>query len=210
MVKYYKRCNKCDEVKYKDYFIDIENDPLCTSCLDIKGEAKKCTKCRKIKSIDDFYGKDNKKMSWCKRCSCSQIVETRKRNPEKYRNYIRSTISQPNLIYSRKKANAKLCKIDFTISKEEFLSWYNQDLKCHYCSIRPEYFHLSQDKLLARKANLGIDRKNNDKGYSLDNIVLCCDRCNLIKSKFFTYEDMKFIGEKIVKLKWTKRGVEFN
>ena len=171
-------------------------------------ETKTCTKCKENKSLNDFYGKENKN-SWCKPCHSESGLNSRRKNPENYKNYIRATISEPNLIYSRKKANAKQCQIDFLISKDQFLNWYKaQDLKCHYCSIRPEYFHLTQDKLLLRKFNLGIDRKNNDKGYDLTNIVLSCDRCNLIKSKFFTYQDMKVIGEAFVKPRWKKQGVE--
>ena len=39
-----------------------------------------------------------------------------------------------------------------------------------------------------------IDRKKNGIGYSLDNIVLACSRCNSIKSDYFTEEEMLKIG----------------
>ena len=43
---------------------------------------------------------------------------------------------------------------------------------------------------------LTVDRKDNDKGYSLDNMVLACHRCNSIKGDWFSYDEMKEIAEK--------------
>ena len=54
----------------------------------------------------------------------------------------------------------------------------------------------------AHGIQLSIDCKDNDLGYTIDNIVLACDRCNFIKSNIFTYEEMCFIGENLIKPKW--------
>jgi hypothetical protein len=42
----------------------------------------------------------------------------------------------------------------------------------------------------------GIDRKDNNEGYSAANGVPCCDRHNLMKSDVFTYEEMLDIVQK--------------
>lgn len=42
---------------------------------------------------------------------------------------------------------------------------------------------------------IGADRIDNTKGHSIDNIVPCCYRCNVIKNTFFTKEEMKLIGK---------------
>ena len=34
----------------------------------------------------------------------------------------------------------------------------------------------------------GLDRVDNEKGYSIDNVVTCCEQCNVAKSTQ-TYED---------------------
>lgn len=49
---------------------------------------------------------------------------------------------------------------------------------CYYCGSPPEN-NLRQhgERLLYQ----GIDRKDNDKGYTLDNVVPCCKTCNLMK-----------------------------
>jgi len=168
--------------------------------------SKQCTKCKQEKELSEFYGKSN--MSWCKVCHSNYVLQKRKENPEKCWNYYRATISEPNLIFNRKKANAKSYGISFTLSKEEFIRWYKgKELLCHYCGIRPEDFPKTGDRTLLRRVNLGLDRKDNDKGYEMSNIVLCCDRCNLIKSRFFTYSEMKFIGNRFVRRKWKQKGI---
>ncbi len=46
-----------------------------------------------------------------------------------------------------------------------------------------------------------IDRKDNLKGYTPDNVVSACFVCNRIKGNFFTYEDMCKIGKEYVQPK---------
>lgn len=50
---------------------------------------------------------------------------------------------------------------------------------CIYCS----------DSLPTRGS--GLDRKNSELGYSVDNCVACCFRCNAMKSNFWSYEEFK-------------------
>ena len=95
--------------------------------------------------------------------------------------------------------------IEMAFSLEEFIEWYNkQEKKCVYCGItEQELLTLKDDKMLLNRKykSLTIDRKDNQKGYKLDNIVLACMRCNSTKSDFFTFEEMKEIGEKYIKPK---------
>ena len=41
------------------------------------------------------------------------------------------------------------------------------------------------DSMNSKAKRLTIDRLDNSRGYSLDNIVWCCYRCNAIKGDFF-------------------------
>jgi hypothetical protein len=43
----------------------------------------------------------------------------------------------------------------------------------------------------------GIDRKNNSKGYSLDNSAACCHRCNSLKGNLYDYAEMLELGADI-------------
>ena len=169
-------------------------------------ETKKCTQCQIENPLTEFYGKI--KSSWCKKCHNKYAVEKRKQNPEKYKKYVKDTWDQPNMIFARKKANAKSEKIYFYLTKVQFIDWYKkQQLKCHYCGLPPKDFKNTKEGHLLRKINLGIDRVDNSIGYKLNNIVLCCNMCNSIKGGFFSYEEMKFIGETFVKQRWKERGI---
>ena len=89
--------------------------------------------------------------------------------------------------------------------REDFIQWYeDQKKECSYCEI-PENLILKTQKLFnIRKKSiyLELDRKDNTKGYSRENIVLCCSRCNTIKSNFFTENEMKEIAIEYIKPRW--------
>lgn len=170
---------------------------------------KICTKCKMEKELNQFYNtKYNTKTSWCKKCFCDDAIMRQKQNPEKWKKYLKDTQTKPEMIFARKKANAKKEVIYFNIIRSEFILWYNsQKIQCHYCGLKPQDFITTQDKHLAKKVNLGLDRINNERGYELDNIVLCCNRCNSIKGEFFTYNEMKIIGHKFVRGRWLSKGI---
>jgi hypothetical protein len=103
--------------------------------------------------------------------------------------------SSPIGIYTILKAGAKQRNIKFFIKKEEFVNWYNNQIQfCHYC--QRTLIELKQDNL-GHDNRLTIDRKDNTKGYNLDNIILACYRCNLTKSNYFTEQEMLIIGKMI-------------
>ena len=53
-----------------------------------------------------------------------------------------------------------------------------------------------------KATRLTVDCIENNLGYSLDNIVLACGRCNFVKNDFFTHQDMVVIGANHVAPKW--------
>jgi len=89
--------------------------------------------------------------------------------------------------------SAKQRNIKFSITKEDFINWYNnQEKRCYYCKRILE--SIKQDSL-GHNNRLTIDRKDNNRGYELDNIVLACFRCNSTKSNYFTEQEMLTIGQ---------------
>ena len=80
---------------------------------------------------------------------------------------------------------------DFNVQKDDFINWWNQQPKnCWYCGqIVVQRNGFKQD-------NLTIDRADNKKGYSLDNIHIVCRRCNMIKGSWFTESQMFEIARK--------------
>jgi endogenous inhibitor of DNA gyrase (YacG/DUF329 family) len=103
-------------------------------------------------------------------------------------------------IYYLTRTRAKNRDIEFNITKEDFINWYdNQNKKCIYCDRTEEQIksspRMGKDRTERR---LSIDRLDNNKGYEMGNIGLACKKCNMIKSSEFTYEEMLEIG-KIIK-----------
>lgn len=79
-------------------------------------------------------------------------------------------------VYSSYKINARKRGYEFKISKPEAISIFKQN--CHYCGTEPSS--------IAKKCAIpffynGIDRKENNTGYTLKNCVPCCGRCNRAK-----------------------------
>ena len=84
----------------------------------------------------------------------------------------------------------------FGIKKKEFLSWFgSQKMNCHYCDT-VVVFGNGNGNLLN---SLTIDRFNNDIGYVVGNLVICCRRCNTVKGSWLTGEQMVKIGTKYFK-----------
>jgi hypothetical protein len=79
--------------------------------------------------------------------------------------------------------------------KVNFLEFTNIK-NCHYCNGDinwSEYQSINFQKSQA----YNLDRKDNNLGYTKDNCVVCCGRCNLSKGDRFTYDNWKQIGEVI-------------
>lgn len=77
------------------------------------------------------------------------------------------------------------------ISYEQFLPI--TDVKnCHYCDAEVKWPKYRTGDNRSSASNL--DRKDCSEPYTLDNIVVCCWRCNKAKNTLFTYEEWKEIG----------------
>jgi len=159
---------------------------------------KVCTKCGVEKSLSEFgkhsITKDGLNY-WCRECN-------RKRE--------KMWRSTPEGIYSNIKGRSNFYKgRPLKISKEDFVEWYNSTPKiCAYCDIKEKHLSLIKDTVNARTFKLNIDRVVNAEGYARGNLVLCCQRCNYIKSDFFSFDQMREIGQKYVKPRWGKESAK--
>lgn len=79
------------------------------------------------------------------------------------------------------------------LTYEQFLTFV-QHTHCHYCKIPVDWMMFGNDK--ARRG-YNLDRKDSTKGYSMDNCVTCCKRCNWGKGDQFTYVQWVEIGKLI-------------
>lgn len=145
-----------------------------------------CLSCDKesIRRID--RAKADKHPKYCKFCQKDSFIKAKSTTPL-------------NSLYGGYRTGAKTRNLEFSISKEEFKELVIQ--KCFYCENDPE------ETLTSKRANRsttpfkhnGIDRIDSLKGYSLENLVPCCGKCNLMKNKFSKEEFFKQI-EKIYEL----------
>lgn len=124
-----------------------------------------CTSCNKELRIQTGGLKTHS----CKCRSCSQQGE----------DYL--------FIYNELK-NHRNKEVEFTLTFEEFKEIIKNNV-CEYCGKSLIYHKHSKDwgKNLSRAHQL--DRKDNTKGYTKDNVVPCCWTCNRLKSDVFTYDE---------------------
>jgi hypothetical protein len=146
-------------------------------------KTKKCCLCQKRKKTSDFryiknyrqYRKLDNRFSYCFSCE-RQYNNNRYAKPEiKDRRKIQ--IRSFNRIFWRSRFEArKVKKLVWTITKEDFAAL--RKLLCVYCDgSLPE-------------VGIGLDRINNNLGYTKNNVVPCCTICNKIKNNILTYDQM--------------------
>ena len=143
----------------------------------LKKGKRKCKSCQQILNISNFW-KDKRNQGGldtrCKDCcKARQRSEWKRFGSQPIRTY--QKLQQLCLGIRSKKGHSQH---KLKITKDEFIEWFNrQDKNCVYCGLDLEEFvkvrkHFGK---LAQKTNkLGIDRKENNLPYTLDNIVLCC------------------------------------
>jgi hypothetical protein len=77
------------------------------------------------------------------------------------------------------------------LTYDEYLEFTKQTV-CHYCDA-PIVWNAHGDQ----KSGYKLDRKDNATGYTKDNCVVCCPRCNWAKGDHFTYAEWLQIGRVI-------------
>lgn len=67
----------------------------------------------------------------------------------------------------------------FELTKSRFRLLINQ--KCYYCNVVPRQEERHKDRANGHYIYNGIDRLDNNGGYTIDNSVPCCGICNKMK-----------------------------
>lgn len=143
---------------------------------------KECTIYKQTKSITKFKKNKGRKYgvhSWCRMC-CS-IIQQKVKHTVKYR--------MKTYRYGAKRRN-----LDFNLDIEEFDEITKK--RCVYCG---EYSESINEMFC------GLDRIDSNKGYTKDNIVPCCWKCNNMKGALTTQEFSKHI-KKIYKRGYVHDG----
>jgi len=122
---------------------------------------KKCVKCKQEKPFSEFNKDKQKKSgfySYCKECRnqfYQDNIESIKKREKQY-------ALTPKGKYMQYKHRAKHRSIEFSLTFEEFYSYWEEP--CDYCNTPIE--------------TIGLDRMDNSKGYTPENVISCCRSCN--------------------------------
>lgn len=157
-------------------------------------ESKRCTRCDNEKPLVAFSKNRRTRDGlncWCRKC-CGEVSKIHR--------------STPAGICQQIKGRNKFFKDHpFVITQDEFIMWYTSTPRtCVYCSIPEEELYLWKAIVGGRFNRLTVDCKDNDIGYMVGNLVLACDKCNVMKGDVLTYEEMRYVGEYFIRPKWER------
>lgn len=112
-----------------------------------------------------------------------------------------------NRLVKEYKGGAKARGYKYLLTSEQFKQLTSQN--CHYCGVEPKH---SVNKRAGQHGNYhgdyiynGIDRKDNNKGYLLENSVTCCFKCNHLKGDMNYKEFIEHINKIYAHIKNFKR-----
>lgn len=109
-------------------------------------------------------------------------------------------LGEPYLFIYNELKNHRNKKVPFTLTFEEFKSIIS-DNNCHYCGDELTY-HLHSKVWNENKSRAHqLDRKDNSRGYEVNNVVPCCWTCNRLKSDAFTYEEFLLLSPSLKEIK---------
>lgn len=87
----------------------------------------------------------------------------------------------------------------FDLTFEEFLEII-KNKTCHYCGEELVYEEYSRFWGKTNSRAHQLDRKDNELGYTKNNLVTCCWECNRLKSNRFTYEEFLQLSPALKKI----------
>ncbi len=111
-------------------------------------------------------GKHDKDLRRCVPCY-EKLLKHESTRPARERNYKAEAFTNKHVIWNHYVKGAQKRGINFALPKTRFNELILQP--CFYCSHKKE-----------GEVN-GIDRLNNNEGYQEDNVVPCCETCNIMK-----------------------------
>lgn len=153
-----------------------------------------CKKCKTIKFLSEFKNEKGCHYGKAHTCNSCYLDHYRKRyytrywkNPEKFRQRVKiyresplgkiatkiqrdkqykKIHNSPDGLYKIYKSSARKYNRYFNLSLNNFIQWFN-NTDCYYC--------------FNRINTIGLDRVNNENGYTMENVVPCCSTCNYMK-----------------------------
>ena len=137
-------------------------------------EFKKCSKCKIVKTKEEFSKRLNRKCGLNSKCKLCCSIKS-----DKYRKLMME--NEPFLYWLRKsfegaKYRSKKNNKEFLLTKIDIIDIF--DIHCFYCKKEMKFNGGQYNKQLSPS----LDKVIPNKGYNKDNVVVCCHRCNAIKN----------------------------
>jgi len=150
----------------------------------------------------------------CKSCVAKRANEYRKKNSEwiavrnrewarKIRSHLRKQHLEyrmtPNGAWTQFQSHKRNGKHELNITRTEFIAWYSEQPQVYnYCGLNAEEASMLLLMLTGnpRRYRLQVDRRDSQKPYELDNLVLACKICNEHKKDVFTDKEFREIAQK--------------
>ena len=112
-------------------------------------------------------------------------------------------MSTLNWLISHWKIHAKQRGYGWNLTREQVATLTKQT--CHYCGKEPEQI-INLKECKGEYIYNGLDRVDNNKGYTTDNVVPCCGTCNSAKMAM-SYKDFLAWVERVYKHRINPRKV---
>lgn len=187
-------CLSCGMVANKK-FVYSQSKHRCNPIIDNK---KKCFKCKKWKSVDDF-SKNRCNFDGfqkvCKECFSNYECVKKGYNKKTYK-YKNSLEEYFNVKLSNLKKKCEIKNVPFDLKKGDLIEKYkSQEGKCYYTNI--EIVHNSGK---VNHNSISVERLTPENGYTKDNIVLCSFSINSFKGGMSEKEFKEYLNLVIPKL----------
>lgn len=140
-------------------------------------------------------GKDlSGKITWDCICDCGNVKTVRGYHLKRQQvtscgcssNALPHGMAALNIKIRQYKSNAKNNQRIYTLTRDEAHRLFTQ--QCHYCGSIPRKAQKPKNSKRGFYEYNGIDRIDNDKGYTSDNVITCCYICNRAKREL-TYKE---------------------
>jgi ribosomal protein L40E len=149
-----------------------------------------CMECGEEKTV-----RNPNKTKTCRSCFALRNIQTMRESgifPKRLRPY---ESHYKTLIYEAQRGGHKN-----ELSFEDFLEFI-QIKSCHYCDKEIPWIEYAERK--HSRPGYFLDRKDNLNGYTKNNVVVCCSKCNQIKSNEFTYDEFIRLIKFIIEMRFT-------
>jgi hypothetical protein len=147
-----KYCYGCSrELTYKDFHRNKSRIDNCAT------QCIRCTRARYMKRYRTVHREEL--------IQASKNWHIKNRSRDKQYKTLPEQIYQNYVYRSKTKKKFKELNLKFELTMDEFLTFWAQP--CYYCN----------EPILT----ISIDRVNSNQGYTLDNCVSCCSKCNTMK-----------------------------